>query len=171
MPKKRDKTHGSFVRVRKEASREPWMKEDEDKGDADHVHLVRAADKSHSTPVLRAMIKQGTIRGMEIKCTPDTGATRTVVAADVFRRLWLPTPAVEAVPMVRVCRRYRTVPLEAFVKGHLRVVWRATTKIFNGCVKYILSIPFVKISVFSSIFDPSIYQFFLRPYTPPNSLF
>ena len=41
-------------------------------------------------------------------------------------------PAVEAVTMVRVCRRYRTVPLEAFVKGHLRVVSRATTKLFDG---------------------------------------
>ena len=83
-PKKRDKTPGPSVRVTKEASQEPWMTEDEDEGDTNHVHLVRAAAGSHrSTPVLLAMIKQGTMRGVEIKCTPDLGALRTVVAANM----------------------------------------------------------------------------------------
>ncbi len=43
-----------------------------------------------------------------------------------------------AVPHYRVCddstvlpRRYRTVPLEAFVKGHLRVISSVTTKLFD----------------------------------------
>ena len=33
--------------------------------------------------------------------------------------------------------RYRPLPLEAFVKGYLRVVWRATTKVFDGFKKNI----------------------------------
>ncbi len=33
------------------------------------------------------------MRGVEVKCTPDTGATRTVVAADMVRRLELATTA------------------------------------------------------------------------------
>ncbi len=37
--------------------------------------------------------------------------------------------------MVRNWRRYRPVPLVAFVKGHLRVVLKATTKLFDGCEK------------------------------------
>ncbi len=37
--------------------------------------------------------------------------------------------------MIRVSRRYRTVPLEAFVKGHLRVVWKASTKVFDGWIQ------------------------------------
>ena len=53
------------------------MTEDEDVGDADHVHFVWAAAGGNlSTPVLHAMIKQGTMRGLEIKCTPDMGAMR-----------------------------------------------------------------------------------------------
>ncbi len=48
-------------------------------------------------------------------------------------------PAVEAVTMVRVYRRYRTVPLEAFVKGHLRVVSRVTTKVFDGWYSWVPS--------------------------------
>ena len=44
-------------------------------------------------------------------------------------------PTIEPVTMVRDCRRYRTVPLEAFVKGHQRVVLRVTTKVFDGCEK------------------------------------
>ncbi len=96
-PKKRDKTPGPSVRVTKEASQEPWMTEDESEGEADLVHLVRAAAGGHrSTPVLRAMIRQGTMRGVEVKCTPDTGATRTVVAADMVRRLGLATTASSA---------------------------------------------------------------------------
>ena len=50
-----------------------------------------------------------------------------------------PPPAIECVTMLRVCRRYRTVPLEAFVKGHLRVVWRATTKLFDGWYSWVPS--------------------------------
>ncbi len=43
-PRKTDNTLGPSVRVTKEAaSKEPWMTEDEDKGDADHVHLAPAA--------------------------------------------------------------------------------------------------------------------------------
>ena len=61
------KTPGLSVWVTKEASQEPWMTEDEDEGGADQVHLVKAAAGSHrSTPVLRAMIKQGTMRGVEV---------------------------------------------------------------------------------------------------------
>ncbi len=46
------------------------MMEDKDEGDTNHVHLVRAAAGGHrSTPVLFAMIKQCTMRGVEIKCT------------------------------------------------------------------------------------------------------
>ncbi len=53
------------------------MTEDENEGDDDHVHFVWAAAGSHlSTPVLHAMIKQGTMQGLEIKCTPDMGAMR-----------------------------------------------------------------------------------------------
>ncbi len=85
-PKKRDKTPGPSVRVTKETSQEPWMTEDEDEGDADLVHLVRATARGHrSTLVLCAMIKHSTMRCVEIKCTPDTGATRTVVANDMVR--------------------------------------------------------------------------------------
>ena len=71
-PRKRDKTPGPSVRVTKEAaSKEPLMMKDEDEGDADHIHLVRAATSGHrSTPVLHAMIKQGTMRGVEIKSSP-----------------------------------------------------------------------------------------------------
>ncbi len=66
-PKKRDKTPGLSVWVTKEASQEPWMTEDESEGEADLVHLVQAATGGHhSTPVLRAMIKQGTMRGVEV---------------------------------------------------------------------------------------------------------
>ncbi len=58
-------------------AQELWMTEDEDEGDADHVHFVWAAAGGNlSTPVLHAMIKQGTMRGLEIKCTPDMGAMR-----------------------------------------------------------------------------------------------
>ncbi len=64
-PKKGDKTLGQSVRSTKEASQEPWMTEDENKGDADLVHLVQAAAGGHcSTPVLRAIIKQGTMWGV-----------------------------------------------------------------------------------------------------------
>ncbi len=64
-PKKGDKTPGQSVRSTKEASQEPWMTEDENKGDADLVHLVQAAAGGHcSTPVLRAIIKQGTMWGV-----------------------------------------------------------------------------------------------------------
>ena len=70
------------------------MTEDEDEGDSYHVHLMWAVASGHrSTPVLRAMIKQGTMRGVEIKCTPDTGASRTVVAAHMVCRLGLTTTA------------------------------------------------------------------------------
>ncbi len=73
LPKKRDKTPGLSMRVTKKASQELWMTEDESEGEADLVHLVRAAAGGHSsTPVLCAMIKQGTMRGVEVKCTPDT---------------------------------------------------------------------------------------------------
>ncbi len=58
---------------------------------------MRPAGGGHrSTPVLLAMIKQGTLRGVEVKCTLDTGATRTVVAADMVRRLGLATTASSA---------------------------------------------------------------------------
>ncbi len=74
LPKKRDKTPGLSVRVTKEAIQEPWMTEDKDEGDGDHVHLVQAAAGSYrSTLVLRAMIRQGTMCGLKVKCTPDTG--------------------------------------------------------------------------------------------------
>ncbi len=70
MPKKRHKTPGLSARLLKEASQESWMMEDKDEGDTNHVHLVRAAGGGHrSTPVLFAMIKQCTMRGVEIKCT------------------------------------------------------------------------------------------------------
>ena len=46
-------------------------------------------------------------------------------------------PIIECMTLVRDCRRYRTVPLEAFVKGHLRVVWKASTKVFDGYEKNI----------------------------------
>ncbi len=36
------------------------------------------------------------MRGVEVKCTQDTGATRTVVAADMVCRLWLATTASSA---------------------------------------------------------------------------
>ncbi len=89
-PKKGDKTTVLSVKVTKEAAKEPWLTEDKDKEDGDHVHLVRpAAGGNRSTRVLRAMIRQGPIRGVEVKCTPDTGATRTVLAADMVRRLGL----------------------------------------------------------------------------------
>ncbi len=62
-PKKRDKTPGPSVWVTKEASKEPWMTQVEDEGDADNIHLVRAAASSYSsTLVLLAMIKQDTTR-------------------------------------------------------------------------------------------------------------
>ncbi len=97
LPKQRDKTLGPSVRVTMEASQEPWMTEDKSEGEADLVHLVRAAAGGHrSTPVLRAMIKQGTMRGVEVKCTPDTWATRTVVAADMVRPLGLATTTSSA---------------------------------------------------------------------------
>ncbi len=96
-PKKRDKTPGLSVRVMMEASQEQWMTEDEDEGDADLVHLVQPAASGHrSTPVLRAMIKQGTMLGVEVKCTPDTGATRTVEASVMVRWLGLATAASSA---------------------------------------------------------------------------
>ncbi len=95
-PKKRDKTPGPAIRVTKEATPEPWMTEDEDEGEADLVHLVRsAAGGSRSTPVLRAILRQGPVNAT-IRCTPDTGATRTVVAADMVRRLGLATTASSA---------------------------------------------------------------------------
>ncbi len=50
-PKKCNKTPGRSVR----ATKEPWMTEDEDEGDTDHVHLVCAA-ASGSTPLLRATL-------------------------------------------------------------------------------------------------------------------
>ena len=50
-----------------------------------------------------------------------------------------PTPTIESVNIERTCRRYRTVPLEAFVKGHLRVVWKATTKLFDGWFSWVPS--------------------------------
>ncbi len=54
------------MRVTKEASQEPWITEDESEGEADFVHLMRPAAGGHrSTPMLRAMIKQGTMRGVE----------------------------------------------------------------------------------------------------------
>ncbi len=44
------------------------MTEDEDEGDTNNVQLVREAASGHrSTPVLSAMIKQGTMQGVEIK--------------------------------------------------------------------------------------------------------
>ena len=93
-PKKGDKTTVLSVKVTKEAAKEPWLTEDKDKEDGDHVHLVRpAAGGNRSTRVLRAMIRQGPIRGVEVKCTPDTGATRTVLTADMVRRLGLATTA------------------------------------------------------------------------------
>ena len=46
-------------------------------------------------------------------------------------------PAIEQVAVGRICRRYRTGPLVAFVKGHLTVVSRASTKIFDGWFKNI----------------------------------
>ncbi len=95
--KKRDKTPGPSVQVTKETAQEPWMTEDEDEEDGDHVHLVRAAAGSHSsTPVLRVMIRQDTAHGVEVKCTPDMGATRMVVAADMVHRLKLATTASSA---------------------------------------------------------------------------
>ncbi len=42
-PKKRDKTPSPSVRVTKEAPREPWMTDDEDEGDDNHIHLMRPA--------------------------------------------------------------------------------------------------------------------------------
>ncbi len=44
-------------------------------------------------------------------------------------------PIIECVTIERDCRRFRTVPLVAFVKGHLRVVWKASTKVFDGVEK------------------------------------
>ncbi len=44
----------------------------------DVVHLVRAAaGRFCSTPVLQALLQQGAGRARELKCTPDTRATRT----------------------------------------------------------------------------------------------
>ncbi len=97
-PKKRDKTPGPSIRVTKEAAQEPWMTEceDEDEGNADHVHLVRAAASGYrSTPVLQATVQQGAVRAA-VRCTPDTGATRTVVVADTVCRLGLATTASSA---------------------------------------------------------------------------
>ncbi len=95
-PKKRDKTPGPAIRVTKEATQEPCMTEDEDEGDADLVHLVRAAaGGSRSTLVLWATLRQGPVNAT-IRCTPDTGAKRTVVAADMVRRLGLTTTASSA---------------------------------------------------------------------------
>ncbi len=95
-PKKHDKTPGPSIRVTKEAAQELWMMEDEDEGNADHVHLVRAAASGYrSTPVLRATLQQGAVRAA-VRCTSDTGATRTVVAADTVRRLGLATTASSA---------------------------------------------------------------------------
>ena len=48
-------------------------------------------------------------------------------------------PIIECVTLVRDCRRYRTVPLVAFVKGHLRVVSRVTTKVFDGWYSWVPS--------------------------------
>ncbi len=44
-------------------------------------------------------------------------------------------PTVDGVTMIRWCRRHRTVPLVAFVKGHLRVLLKGITKDFDGCKK------------------------------------
>ncbi len=87
-PKKRDKTPGPAIRVTKEVTQEPWMTEEEDEGEADLVHLVRAAaGGSRSTPVLRATLRQGSVSAT-IRCTPDTGA--------MVRRLGLATTASSA---------------------------------------------------------------------------
>ena len=81
-PKNRDKTPGPSVRVTIEAVKEPWMTGDKDEEDADNVHLVRTAGSGHrSSPVLLATLRQGAVH-KEVRCTPDTGASRTVVAAD-----------------------------------------------------------------------------------------
>ena len=60
----------------------------------DVVFLVRAAAGGFcSTPLLQVLLQQGAGRARELKCTPDTKATRMVAAADVVRRLGLVTTA------------------------------------------------------------------------------
>ncbi len=62
-----------------------------------------------------------------------------IIRQSFWMRTWLErtSPIIECMTLGRDCRRYRTVPLEAFVKGHLRVVWKASTKVFDGYEKNI----------------------------------
>ena len=83
------------------------------------------------------------------KAPPSHVFTQTLYTAVLSVAL----PAVDAVTMVRVCRRYRRLPLEAFVKGHLRVVLRATTKVFDGWKKISVKKTQLIISVQTSVFS------------------
>ncbi len=69
-------------------------------------------------------------------------------------------PTIESVKIERTCRRYRMVPLEAFVKGHPTVVSRATTKVFDGYKKKIRQKLKPKfLAVFPPVFGSYIYIF------------
>ena len=95
-PKRCDKTPGPSIRVTKEAAQKPWMAEDEDERDANHIHLVRAAASSFcSIPVLWATLQQGAVLAA-IRYTQDTGAARTVVVAETAHWLGLATTASSA---------------------------------------------------------------------------
>ncbi len=93
--KKRDKTPGPHPTWKRatdylqDPSSDEGAPEDEDL-----VHLVRAAaGGSRSIPALQALLQQGAGLARELRCTPDTRATRTVVAAEVVRHLSLATMA------------------------------------------------------------------------------
>ena len=68
-------------------------------------------------------------------------------------------PTVDGVTMIRWCRRHRTVPLVAFVKGHLRVLLKGITKDFDGCKKMSLKKTKIMFPVFFSVLGSFKYLF------------
>ncbi len=79
-------------------------------------------------------------------------------------------PTIESVTIVRGCRRYRMVPLVAFVKGHPKVVPRAANKLFDGGEKNTRQKKKTFEGLFYSVFGPFadhfLYLFFTLTISP-----
>jgi transposase InsO family protein len=70
--------------------------EEEEEATALQVRVSRCSGPTKATPSVKLLLRQRGVRYRPVFCTPDTGATRTIVAANVVDRLQLSTTATAA---------------------------------------------------------------------------